>query len=184
MHRDMLRLGRRRVRRSTMRNHLHFRALWDLKETGRLTVWFRMDVQGFVDLGRALGGQLSSACRQQPQVVHLLLAQEVVYVGPALHARRGAHTHGSTPDFEHLQTVTVLGGRGHLRFRPQVTAQVQGGRTGVRGAGRRFWRRRGTATSKNERGEDQSSQGPAGKTEFGGRVLYYCLEGAAAPFAG
>lgn len=155
MHRNMFRRRRRRVRRDAMRNYLHLRAFRNLEETRRLAVWFGVDIQSFINFRRALGRKFCGACGQQPQVRHLLLAQKIIYVGPTLHACRRAHMHGSAPDFQHIETVPMLSGRGNLRFCPQIAPQIQRRWTSVGSAGRRFWRRGGTTTSKNKNGERQ-----------------------------
>ena len=132
-----------------MPDHIHRSGFGDLVKAGGLAARLGMHVERVEHRRGALRRKSRDAFREAMQIVHLLLRQQEIRVGPAFNSLGSAHADESPPRFEDFQLVAVFRASKSRRFRGEVLAQVQqgGARVGDSGGG---LRRMGAARGQKE----------------------------------
>ncbi len=106
----MNRLGRGGVGREAMADHVDWFVYGDLKKAGRLARGGAVHIQHVEWSGFSLGGELGGIVGEMAEVVHLLVGEEEVGVGPAFDSLRGADLDKASAQFDDVEFIAVLDG--------------------------------------------------------------------------
>ncbi len=126
--------GRRRrlyARRQAMLQNFHLGPFLEQLETGRSAIGLRVHVQGLEYACASFGRHSPGVGGEAVEFRHLLRHQQLAIVGPSHDAGGRADFHEAAPVFDDVEPFAVSDGGDRGRFRIELLADIQRGRTGV-----------------------------------------------------
>ncbi len=133
-----------------MADHIDGLAFRDLKKAGGLARGGAVHIEHVERSGLALRGEFRGAIGQVAQIVHLLVGEKKVGIGPAFDSLRGADLDKPAAQFEDVEFVAVLDGPDGGGFRGQIFSQIERDGSDIGDAGGGLLRRMGGAGGENQ----------------------------------
>jgi hypothetical protein len=150
----MNRFGRRGVRRETVADDLDGLTFGYLKKAGGLAGRGAVHVKHFEGRGLSLGGEFGGVVGQVAEIVHLLVGEQEIGIGPAFDPLHCADFNKTAAEFQDIEFIAMFDGGDGGGFRGEVFSQIEGDGADVGDSGR--WllgRMRGTGGEKDEEGD-------------------------------
>ena len=126
----------------------------DLEKAGGLARGGAVHIEDVEGSGFSLGGQFGGVVSEVPQIVHLLVGEEKIGVGPAFDSLRGANPNETAAEFDDVEFIAMLYGGDGGGFRGEVFSEIDGNGSDVGDAGRWLLGRTGGTG-----GEDEEEKG-------------------------
>jgi len=105
----MNRFGRGGVGREAMTDHFDGFSFRDLKKARGLARGRAVHIEHIEGRRFSLRREFRGAIGQVAQIVHLLVGEKKVRIGPAFNSLRGANFDKSPPQFDDVEFIAVLG---------------------------------------------------------------------------
>ena len=118
-------LGHGGVGRKTMADHIDGLAYGNLKKARGLARGGAVHIEHVERCRFSLRGEFGGALGQVAQIVHLLVGEQKIGVGPALDSLRGADFDKSAPQFEDVELIAMFDRPNGGGFRGQIFSQIQ-----------------------------------------------------------
>jgi hypothetical protein len=122
----------------------------DLEEAGGLARGGAVHIEDVEGSGLSLRGEFGGVVGEVAQIVHLLVREEKIGVGPALDSLRGADLDETAAEFDDVEFIAMLDGGDGGGFRGEVFAEIEGDGSYVGDAGRWLLGRAGGTGGENE----------------------------------
>ena len=143
-------LRRSGVRREAVADDVDGFVFGDLEKAGGLARGGAVHIKDVEGRGFSLGGEFGGIVGEAAQIVHLLVREEKIGVGPAFDSLRGADPDETAAEFDDVEFIAMLYCCDGGGFRGEVFSEIDGNWSDVGDAGGWLLGRTGGTGGENE----------------------------------